>query len=83
VNYEVLLFEFVRAFDDAHFRCELSSFGDAGGVEVRFLMNGRLFVRRRYYSRTLALHWAKVKREQIENVASDARFTRRAWKDST
>jgi hypothetical protein len=62
-----LLFEFVRISDRAQFRCELRYRGDFWGVEAEVFKQGCLLIARRFETKALAMRWAELERQQIEN----------------
>ena len=64
--------EFVRASDKARIFCELRNHGD-WGIEVQFLLNGDLYIARRFRigrlwprARDLAVAWAEQQRTAME-----------------
>ena len=63
-----LLFEFVRAVDQAHVRCELLYRG-GWCVEARFLRQGDLLMSRRFDTRALAVQWAEAERPDLEKAS--------------
>jgi hypothetical protein len=60
-----LLFEFVRASDKSHFRCQLRVHGEYG-VEAQFFQAGELLIARTFPTRALAVLWAEEERKAIE-----------------
>jgi len=61
-----LLFEFLRASDNAPMSCELRFNGESFGWEVQFFERGE-FLRSRggFGTRTLAVQWATVERDAM------------------
>lgn len=60
-----LLFEFVRASDDALMTCELRCHGESYGWEAQFLERGEFLYSRRFDTRALAVHWAELERKAL------------------
>jgi hypothetical protein len=51
--------------DQAHFRCELRTHG-GWGIEAQFWMNGELLIGQRFDTLALAVQWAVVERQALE-----------------
>lgn len=63
-----LLFEFVRASDQAPMSCELRFHGESYGWEAQFLKRGHLvFSRGAFVTRALAVQWAELERAAMES----------------
>jgi hypothetical protein len=62
-----LLFEFVRASDQAPMRCELRFHGESYGWDVQFFERGELLYSRGVFvMREQAVQWAEEERKAIE-----------------
>jgi len=64
-----LLFEFVRASDHVHFRCELRVHGE-WAVEAQFYRKGEFLIGRRFNLREHAVQWAEEIRKDYEKAAT-------------